>query len=116
MRIKINKNKFTVKVARGEKQTSKGMMGQKFDSSFDGMLFDMGYGDHCFWMKNCIINLDIIFIDNGEISEIHHNCPPCVTSQCKNYCGFGDLVLELEGGSCKKLKIVEGDIVELLPS
>jgi uncharacterized membrane protein (UPF0127 family) len=114
MVIKINDNKFKVKVARTPKETSTGMMGKTFDSTFNGMLFDMGEGRHCFWMKNCITSLDIIFIDNGEITKIHHNCPPCKTKDCKNYCGTGELVLELEGGTCEELDITEGDVVYLL--
>lgn len=112
MLININNETFKVKPVFTEKDTSKGMMGRKFDSSFNGMLFMMGSGQHCFWMKNCIIPLDIIFIQNNTISKIHHNCPPCKIEDCVNYCGNGDLVLEIEGGVCKQLDITEGDIVD----
>jgi uncharacterized membrane protein (UPF0127 family) len=60
-------------------------------------------------MKNCIIPLDIIFIDNDTITEIHSNCPPCKTKDCENYCGEGDMILELQGGTCKDLGIKIGD-------
>jgi uncharacterized protein len=111
MLININNETFKVKSVFTEKDTSKGMMGRKFNSSFDGMLFIMSPGRHCFWMKNCIIPLDIIFIHNNTISKIHHNCPPCETKDCVNYCGDGDLVLEVSGNTCKKLNIKEGDVI-----
>jgi uncharacterized membrane protein (UPF0127 family) len=62
-----------------------------------------------FWMKNCIVPLDIIFIENGEITKIHHNCEPC--SKCKKYEGTGSLVIEMPGGLCKHLNIKKGNIV-----
>ncbi len=109
MIININNNSFKVKSVFTEKDVQTGMMGRKFNSTFNGMLFLMDKGTHCFWMKNCIIPLDIIFIKSDKISKIHHNCKPCMDSECENYCGNGDLVLELEGGTCKDLGIKEGD-------
>ena len=111
MRLKIKNNTFKIKTVFSQKDTQKGMMGRDFDSTFNGMLFLMSRGQHCFWMKNCITNLDIIFIDGNEITEIHHNCPPCVSNDCNNYCGEGDMILEIKGGSCKKMGIKVGDII-----
>jgi uncharacterized membrane protein (UPF0127 family) len=109
MELIINKNKFKVKTVISSKDTSRGMMNKQFDDTFNGMLFIMSEGEHCFWMKNCIISLDIIFIDNDTITEIHSNCPPCKTKDCENYCGEGDMILELQGGTCKTLGIKIGD-------
>ena len=109
MELIINKNKFKVKTVISSKDTSRGMMNKQFDDTFNGMLFIMSEGEHCFWMKNCIIPLDIIFIDNDTITEIHSNCPPCKTKDCENYCGEGDIILELQGGTCKDLGIKIGN-------
>jgi uncharacterized membrane protein (UPF0127 family) len=66
-----------------------------------------------FWMKNCIVPLDVIFIENNIITKIHHNCPPCksVNDDCKLYKGTGNLIIEMLGGTCKKLHIKKGDNV-----
>jgi len=109
MELIINKNKFNVKTVISSKDTSQGMMNKQFNNTFNGMLFIMSEGQHCFWMKNCITNLDIIFIDDDTITKIHHNCPPCKTKDCRNYCGEGDMILELKGGSSKNLNINVGD-------
>jgi uncharacterized membrane protein (UPF0127 family) len=109
MLLSINNSKFKVKVLVSEKETQKGMMGKKFNNDFNGMLFMMGGDEHCFWMNNCIINLDIIFIKDDIITKIHHNCPPCKDDECRNYCGEGDMVLEVKGGTCKQKGISEGD-------
>ena len=109
MELIINKNKFKVKTVISSKDTSRGMMNKRFDDTFNGMLFIMSEGEHCFWMNNCIINLDIIFIKDDIITKIHHNCPPCKDDECRNYCGEGDIVLEVKGGTCKQKGISEGD-------
>lgn len=112
MEIKLNDNVFKVKVAMSEKERANGMMKKRFDDTFNGMLFLQGRDHHCFWMKNCIIPLDIIFIDNNIITKIYHNCQPLPDNHgndYENYCGDGDLVLELMGGTSNKLNISEGD-------
>jgi uncharacterized membrane protein (UPF0127 family) len=114
MKVKINNNLFDVKCVLTSKDTQKGMMGKKFDKSFDGMLFFMKNEPHSFWMKNCVISLDIIFMEDNVISKIHHNCKPCFSDTCDHYMGDGDMILELRGGDCKKYKIEEGDFVELI--
>ena len=113
MIINIGKKKFKVKTVVSKKDTANGMMNKKFNNEFNGMLFIMDDGDHCFWMKNCIIPLDIIFIEDGKISDIHHNCPPCKTEDCENYCGEGEFILEVKGGTCKKYGFKIGDVVGL---
>jgi uncharacterized membrane protein (UPF0127 family) len=114
MNVKINKNIFKVKTLIDKKSQSIGMMGKKFGNGFEGLLFLMGGRRQCFWMKNCIIPLDIIMIKNNHIVKIHHDCPPCTTEECEHYCGQGNIVLELPSGSCKELGIQKGDKVEYL--
>lgn len=123
--IKIKNYIFTAKVVKDPESIALGMMGKTFDMSFNAMLFLLDYkleprpyskdsfeetNDeyHCFWMKNCIIPLDMIFVKNNKITKIHHSCEPCNSNNCKNYCGNGTMVLEVKGGTCKKLNIVEG--------
>ena len=53
MELTINKNKFKVKTVLSSKDTSQGMMNKRFNDTFNGMLFIMSEGQHCFWMKNC---------------------------------------------------------------
>ena len=65
-------------------------------------------------MKNCIVHLDIIYINENKIVKIHHNCKPCYDDDCDSYEGYGDLVLELPGGSCKKYGISDGDEIDLI--
>ena len=112
MKVKINSNIFDV-IALGDSESqSIGMMKKKFNNSFNGLLFLMGGNKQCFWMKNCIIPLDIIIIKNNVIVNIHNNCQPCQGDDCPSYCGNGNIVLELAGGTCDRLLIEPGDSVE----
>lgn len=115
MKVKINQNLFKVKTLVDETSQSIGMMGKTFDKRFNGLLFLMGGKKQCFWMKNCIIPLDIIIIKNNVIVNIHHNCPPCEDDfDCPSYCGNGNIVLELKGGTCESQNINAGDSVEYI--
>jgi|UniRef100_A0A6C0DTD7 uncharacterized membrane protein (UPF0127 family) len=104
----INQQILKTKVLRTTLEINLGMMGKKFDGKFDALLFVMNNDESSFWTRNCIVPLDIIFIKNGKISKIHHNCPPCVTYDCKSYPGKGNLVLEMLGGTCRELNIKSG--------
>jgi uncharacterized membrane protein (UPF0127 family) len=114
MKVKINENIFKVKTLIDENSQSLGMQNKSFDNTFDGLLFLMGGKEQCFWMKDCIIPLDIIMIKNNVIVNIHHDCPPCKGDDCPSYCGKGNIVLELEGGTCEEVGIEPGDSVEYI--
>lgn len=111
MNVIINDNIIKVKLCTTFDSIKEGMMGKNFNESFNGMLFFMPETtEQSFWMYNCIIPLDIIMIDNNEITEIHHGCEPCDNmSQCESYKGFGNMVLELQGDYCKENGIKKGD-------
>lgn len=114
MYVKINDNiKLKVKTCISKNEISKGMMGKRF-RGFDGMLFFMVPDSHCFYMKNCIIPLDIIFIDSDlTISKIFNNCPPCSDENCEHYCADGKYILEVPGGFCEENQIFEGDFCSI---
>ena len=105
---RISNADFKTKVLTTQKEIILGMMGKRFNGEFDALLFVMNRSESHFWMKNCIIPLDVVFIDKGVITKIHHNCPPCTTSECAMYSGVGNLVMEMPGGMCDRLHIKSG--------
>ena len=60
MDVSINNNVFKVITLIDPLSQQIGMMGKKFRHPKQGLLFLMGGKKQCFWMKNCIIPLDII--------------------------------------------------------
>ncbi len=107
----INNHNFKTKVLTNNEEMKSGMMGKHFTQRFDALLFILNNSSSTFWTKNCIVPLDIIFIENGKITKIHHNCPPCKTQECPLYKGHGHLVIEMPGGTCKSFNIKKGNIV-----
>ena len=87
---------------------STGMMGREYIDG--GMLFIFpSVSERSFWMKDCLISLDIIFIINNKVTKVHYNCPPCYKSNCESYEGVADKVLEVPSG---KYNVNEGDLLE----
>ena len=82
----------------------------------EGMLFNFNEkGYRSFHMKDCIIPLDIIFVKEGKIDKIYHNCNPCELKECEKFeHESADTVIELMGGTCKEKDINEGLIYRLM--
>lgn len=105
MNVRINDKIFPAEVLTTPEETQRGMMGR---DHLDGcMVFKMGKGHHSFWMKDCLINLDIIFTLNGRITHIYLNCeaPTIETKIFKSYTGIGDHVIEFPSGTANDWKI-----------
>ncbi len=111
--IFINNNKFIVELALTDKEHERGLMYRESIPENYGMLFVFKDNDiRYFWMKNTLINLDIIYIDsNGIIQKIYHNVKPCKKEPCELYSSEIEVkfVLELNGNTCKQKKIKIGD-------
>ena len=103
---------FSVEIAQNDAERAKGLMFRKELPEGQGMLFDFKQDqDVAFWMKNTYIPLDMIFIrGNGTILRIEENATPLST---KNIPSGGPVraVLEVIGGTARKLGISAGDHV-----
>lgn len=78
-----------------------------------GMLFFFPVpGEYPFWMRNTLIPLDIIWLDESrKIAAIHHDVPPCRTAECPSYPprAVAKYVLEVGAGEAKKHGLKVGD-------
>jgi uncharacterized membrane protein (UPF0127 family) len=108
MLVKINGQQFPAELMKTPEEISKGMMER--DSLNGCMVFKLKKGFHSFWMKNCKISLDIIFVLNNKITKIHRNCQPC-TDCTVRYNGTADHVIEFPTGTTNTWN--EGDNVNL---
>ncbi len=103
---------FSVEVADTEAAREKGLMFRRSLPPGQGMLFDFHQEqDVSFWMKNTYIPLDMIFIRaNGRILRIAENTEPLSTQLIPSG-GPVLAVLEVIGGTARKLGIAPGDRV-----
>ena len=103
---------FTVEVARTDEERAKGLMFRKELPEGRGMLFDFKPDQHVsMWMRNTYIPLDMLFINgDGTIRRIAENTVPLSE---KTIPSGGPVrgVLEVIGGTAKKLGIKPGDRV-----
>jgi len=111
--------KIYAKVADSPNERNIGMAYVSNLSDEEGMIFVFDdLTDSPFWMKNCLINLDVIFIDNqGVIIDILHDLPPCLQNSvvCPSYNPKGNYryVIEVNGGWSIKFGFDIGDTVIL---
>ena len=109
--VRINNQNFQAEYLKSPEELKRGMMGRK---ELNGcMVFKMGKGHHSFWMKDCLIPLDIVFVHNNRISKIHPNCPPADRHMMNppKYTGIGDHVIEFPAGTTNNWK--SGDKVSM---
>jgi uncharacterized membrane protein (UPF0127 family) len=103
---------FTVELAATDEARSKGLMYRRELPEGRGMLFDFKQDQNAaMWMKNTYIPLDMIFIRaDGRIQRIAENTTP----ESEKIITAGApvrAVLEVTGGTARKLGIRAGDRV-----
>jgi len=103
---------FSVELATNDEERERGLMYRKSVPDGQGMLFDFGAEQNvAMWMKNTLIPLDMIFIrGDGRIARIAENTEPMSTRIIPSG-GPVRAVLEVAGGTAKKLGIAVGDRV-----
>jgi uncharacterized membrane protein (UPF0127 family) len=104
--------KFSVELAKTEREKETGLMYRKHLPDGQGMLFDFSPAQQVsMWMKNTYISLDMIFIDpDGRVLRIAENTEPFSTRIIPSR-GLAKAVLEVIAGTAKKYGIAPGDRV-----
>jgi uncharacterized protein len=103
---------FSVEVVDNDADRAKGLMFRKELPEGKGMLFDFKREqDVSFWMENTYIPLDMLFIrGDGRILRIAENTEPLSTRMIPSG-GPVLAVLEVIGGTARKLGLAPGDRV-----
>jgi uncharacterized membrane protein (UPF0127 family) len=103
---------FAVEIADNDADRAKGLMYRKELPEGRGMLFDFHREQEVsFWMQNTYIPLDMVFIRaDGRILRIAENTEPLSTRLIPSG-GPVRAVLEVVGGTTRKLGIAPGDRV-----
>jgi uncharacterized membrane protein (UPF0127 family) len=103
---------FTVEVADTDATRERGLMYRRELPEGRGMLFDFFKDQPVgFWMKNTYISLDMIFIrGDGRIASIAENTEPLSERVVPSGAPVR-AVLEVKGGTARRLGIQPGDQV-----
>ncbi|WP_254604125.1 DUF192 domain-containing protein [Leisingera sp. ANG59] len=101
---------FSVEIADDEQERAQGLMFRESMPRGAGMLFVYERPQPAaFWMKNTLIPLDIIFLDqNGLVTSVHENATPGDLTPIPG----GDevfAVLEINGGLARRYGIAPGN-------
>lgn len=95
-----------------------GLMGRTQMGENHGMIFIYPEATlRSFWMKNTLIPLDMIFLNNNKIIKIIPNVPPCHNfPDCPSYGPekISGQVIELNAGRSKALHLQEGQTIKLM--
>lgn len=110
---------FTLERAADPVSRQRGYMFREFVGPREGMLFLFETTEHQgFWMKNCKVSLDIIWLDDGfRVLEIAAKQPPCpAEGPCPTIFPFraSRFVLEVAGGITEQEGLQVGDRIVML--
>jgi len=104
---------FVAEIADTPERQAEGYMFRREVGESDAMIFVFpDSGVHPFWMKNTLVPLDMIWMDEAfEVLFIEAAAPPCKADPCP---GYGPLrkaryVLEVRGGTAAKERLKTGD-------
>ena len=101
-----------VEIAANDETREQGLMYRDNLSPGKGMIFVFtATGEYPFWMKNTLISLDMIWIDDQRrVVHVAHDVQPCRADPCTSYPPHAQArdVLELAAGSARAHRVVEG--------
>ncbi|MEG4331424.1 MULTISPECIES: DUF192 domain-containing protein [unclassified Microcoleus] len=115
-RARIGDRPIELEVAKTPEQQAMGLMYRTSLPDDRGMLFEFKPARRVnFWMKNCKISLDMIFVRDGVVEAIEVSAPPCTADPCPTYGPNTavDRVIELRGGRAAELGVKKGDRIEI---
>jgi uncharacterized protein len=106
-------SKLEIEIAATEYTREKGLMERAAMDENQGMLFIFEAPSvQSFWMKNTILPLDLIFVDqNNNIVHIGYNAVPFSEALISSE-KPAMYVVEVNAGYCKKFKIENGDKIQ----
>lgn len=107
------RTRFFVEIADNDAERERGLMFRKELAPDRGMLFDFKTPrEAAFWMKNTLIPLDIIYIQQGgTVLSIARNTTPMSEAPIPSG-GPVVAVLEIAGGRAEQIGLMPGDRIE----
>jgi uncharacterized protein len=115
---------FELELALTPEERAEGLMGREKIAKNGGMLFvfpaEPPYPTELgFWMKNCLVPIDLLFLDpSGKVVVIHEMEPPLPGVPDHELPAYrsgapAQFAIELKGGRAAELGVAIGDVIEL---
>ncbi len=108
---------FLAEIADTPPRWGRGYMFRRDIGDADAMIFVFPESDvHPFWMKNTLVALDMIWMDEAfKVLYIEPSAPPCKADPCPSYGPprRARYVLEVRGGIAAKERLVPGDALKI---
>ena len=107
---------YKVEIADDKAERNEGLMYRESLDEDRGMIFI--YEEEWrpgFYMKNCLIPLDMIFMDEDfKVVDYFVNVPPCEAEPCPHYIPNNDsqYIVEVNAGQVGKMGLQRGDLAE----
>jgi hypothetical protein len=123
-----DKTRVRVEIADTEAKRARGLMFRKHLAGNEGMIFLFEQpGHYPFWMQNCRIALDIVWLDpRFKVVSIAESVPPCRLPKCEPPCASTDCpsyppapgtsakyVVELAAGFSKRHGLKTGNTLDV---
>jgi hypothetical protein len=109
---------YRLELARTPEEQALGLMYRESLPERAGMIFLFDAADlHRFWMKNTMIPLDMIWMDeSGKVIYVSANTPPCKADPCATYGPESPArqVLEIAGGLAARENITAGSTLKFM--
>ena len=110
---------YSLELARTDQERALGYMFRQEVTSHEGMLFLFdATGVQPFWMRNCMVSLDIIWLDEKlQVVHIAQDAPPCPAGgECPSIepSAASRYVLEVAAGQAATHGLRVGDVVVIL--
>jgi hypothetical protein len=108
---------FRLEIPVNSAERARGYMFRDRVAPDEGMLFrfpDTGF--HTFWMKNCRVPLDIIWLEEDlSVVHIETDLPPCSSDPCPSYGPMRKArhALEVRAGTVRQTGLKLGDVIRL---
>ncbi len=120
--VEVNGKNISAEVADNDGKRTKGLSGRRKLGKNSGMLFVFPNADtRVFWMKDCLLDLDIAYIDsNNIIKEIYTmkkqplNIPDNMLKIYPSKSGNIMYALEMNAGWFKRNEVIKGNKVKIL--
>ena len=116
--LSVRGRSYVVEIADTNEKKERGLGKRDGLEAGRGMIFPFTSAERwVFWMKDMRFPIDIVWIREGKVVDLHRNLPVPTAEKLDTYSPIepADLVLELSSGAAADAGIEPGDTVEIRP-